>query len=181
VGAEIQTEHFTEADHARFKDRLDKHLRALDEVLHRPGFGVAPRTLGAELELCLVDADGRACAISEQLVREANTPAITPEMGAFDIELSTPPVALAGAPFSALRESMQTTVRHIRELAEGHGLGVIREALRSCMDDGRIRTQPVDTLAHVYMAMLLEAATLVAEGRDRTEVAAVLDDLLESL
>jgi AcrR family transcriptional regulator len=68
-----------------------------------------------------------------------------------------------------------------RELAEGHGLGVIREALRSCMDDGSIRAQPVDTLAHVYMAMLLEAATLVAEGRDRTEVAAVLDDLLESL
>jgi AcrR family transcriptional regulator len=68
-----------------------------------------------------------------------------------------------------------------RALAERHGLGVIREALRSCMDEGRIRTQPVDTLAHVYLAMLLEAATLVAEGRDRAEVAAVLDDLLESL
>jgi AcrR family transcriptional regulator len=68
-----------------------------------------------------------------------------------------------------------------RTLAEGHGLGVIREALRDCMAAGLIREQPVDTLAHLYMAALLEAATLVAEGRDRAEVGAVLDDLLESL
>lgn len=120
MGAEIQTEHFTEADITRFKDRLDKQLGALDEVLRRPGFGVGPRTLGAELELCVVDANGRAYAISEQLVNEANTPVITPEMGAFDIELSTPPVGIEGAPFSALRESMQTTVLQIRNLAEKH-------------------------------------------------------------
>jgi AcrR family transcriptional regulator len=68
-----------------------------------------------------------------------------------------------------------------RELSEQHGLGVIREALRDCMASGQIREQPVDTLAHLYMAALLEAATLVAEGRDPAEVGGVLDDLLESL
>jgi AcrR family transcriptional regulator len=68
-----------------------------------------------------------------------------------------------------------------RGLSEQHGLGVIRASLRECMDAGLIREQPVDTLAHLYMAALLEAATLVAEGRDRDEVGAVLNDLLESL
>jgi len=68
-----------------------------------------------------------------------------------------------------------------RELSEQHGLGVIRESLRECMAAGLIRQQPVDTLAHLYLAALLEAATLVAEGRDRDEVGAVLNDLLESL
>jgi hypothetical protein len=128
VGAEIQTEHFTEADHERFKQRLDEHLRALELVLARRGpaaLGSPTRTLGAELELCLVDANGRAYAISEKLVAEANTPAITPEMGAFDIELSTPPVTLAGRPFSALRESMQSTVLQIRALAKKHGGRVV--------------------------------------------------------
>jgi AcrR family transcriptional regulator len=68
-----------------------------------------------------------------------------------------------------------------RELAEGHGLGVIREALRECMQSGLIREQPVDPLAHVYLAMLLECATLVAEGADRAEVTSILDGLLDSL
>ena len=125
VGVDIRTEHFTEADHQRFKRRLDEQLRALDLVLRKPGFGRTQRTVGAELELFVVDTEGRACAISEQLVREADTPEITPEMGAFDIELSTPPVALAGKPFSALRDSMQRTVRFIRELAARHGARVV--------------------------------------------------------
>jgi gamma-glutamyl:cysteine ligase YbdK (ATP-grasp superfamily) len=120
VGADIHQEHFTDADRARFAQRLDEQLRALDVVLKRPGFGSGPRTLGAELELCLVDDRGRPLAISEQIVRAANRPSITPEMGKFDIELSTPPVTLAGTPFTTLRESMQTTVRHIRMLAERH-------------------------------------------------------------
>jgi hypothetical protein len=173
VGADIQTEHFTEADHARFKDRLDKHLRALDEVLQRPDFGVAPRTLGAELELCLVDPDGRACAISEQLVREANTPAITPEMGAFDIELSTPPVALEGAPFSALRKSMQATVEQIRTLAAGHAARVvpisILPTLRSeDFTPSAITDQPrYRALARGMTAARGSAFEIAIEGDDR--------------
>jgi len=68
-----------------------------------------------------------------------------------------------------------------RGMAEQHGLGAIRESLRACMDAGLIREQPVDMLAHLYMAALLEAATLVAEGRDRDEARTVLDRILESL
>jgi gamma-glutamyl:cysteine ligase YbdK (ATP-grasp superfamily) len=125
LGSEIQTDRFTEEDHVRFKRRLDEQLRALDVVLKRKGFGAGPRTLGAELELCLVDAEGHASAVAEKIVEEANTPLITPEMGAFDIELSTPPVAMAGKPFSALRESMQSTVRTIRTLAAKHAVRAV--------------------------------------------------------
>ncbi len=46
---------------------------------------------------------------------------ITPEMGAFDIELSTRPVPLAGRPLSALREQMRATVEAIRERARRRG------------------------------------------------------------
>ena len=42
-------------------------------------------------------------------------------------------------------------------------------------------SEAVDVLAHAYLAMLLECATLVAEGRDPAEVGSVLDSLLDSL
>src|SRR5690348_5909857 len=111
VGTELRREHFTEAERQLFRQRLHEQLAQLACVLSRPGFGDAPRSLGAELELCLIDREGRAFGISDQIVRAANTPVITPEMGNFDIELSTPPVAMAGAPFSALRESVQSSVQ----------------------------------------------------------------------
>ena len=115
MGTEIRKSHFSASEEARFAQRLDAQLRALDVVLKGGSFGQCERSVGAELELCLFDELGSPLAISEQLVREAGHPEITPEMGAFDIELSTPPVRLAGAPFSALRESMQKRVRQIRK------------------------------------------------------------------
>jgi hypothetical protein len=125
MGTEIKAEYFTEADYLRFKQRLDHQLRVLEQVLRRPDFDRRERAIGTELELFVFDAEGRACAISKQLVREAKDPAITPEMGAFDIELSTPPALLAGRPFSTLGESMRRTVQHIRSLAARHGARVV--------------------------------------------------------
>lgn len=74
---------------------------------------------------------------------------------------------------------LPTEVR--RALAERFGLGAIREALSQCMEAGLIRRQPVDLLAHVYLAALLEAATLVAEGGDEQAVAGVVESLLDTL
>jgi gamma-glutamyl:cysteine ligase YbdK (ATP-grasp superfamily) len=125
MGVEIDTDHFTEADELRFKQRLDQQLRVLQQVLRRPDFDRKERRVGTELELFVVDAEGRACAISKQLIKEANTPVITLEMGAFVIELSTPPSLLTGKPFSALGESMRRTVQQIRTLAGRHGARVV--------------------------------------------------------
>jgi gamma-glutamyl:cysteine ligase YbdK (ATP-grasp superfamily) len=125
VGTELKREHFNEAERLLFKQRLHEQLAQLERVLKQPGFSQRPRSLGAELELCLIDSHGRAFGISDQIVRAANTPVITPEMGTFDIELSTPPVSIAGAPLSKLRESMQTSVRRISNLCEPRGARAI--------------------------------------------------------
>jgi gamma-glutamylcysteine synthetase len=125
MGVEIDTEHFTEEEKLRFKQRLDQQLRVLQQVLRRPDFDRRERSVGTELEMSIVDVRGRPCPISKELVEEAHHPAITVEMGAFDIELSTPPAALAGKPFSMLGESMRSTVQKIRELAARHGARVV--------------------------------------------------------
>ncbi len=68
-----------------------------------------------------------------------------------------------------------------RELAERYGLGLVRESLRAVMDAGLIDAQPLEPLAHVLLAALHEAATLVADGADRGEVGAVVDGMLSRL
>lgn len=121
MGTEIHNDRFNAEDHERFRARLQEQLGALQAVLQRPGFSSGPQSIGAELELALVDEQGRPLPVSEHVVRAADTPNITPEMGAFDIELSTPPTPLAGAPFSALRASMETHMQRIGALAARYG------------------------------------------------------------
>ena len=125
MGTEIQQDHFTEADHARFKARLHQGLAALKTVLARPGFGQGTRTVGTELELFLVDEQARPLAVSQEIVRAAGSPLITPEMGSFDIELATPPVTLAGRPFEALGRAIRKTLGEIRRRAAARGGRVV--------------------------------------------------------
>jgi hypothetical protein len=57
----------------------------------------------------------------------------------------------------------------------------VRESLRALMAAGLIAEQPVEALAHVLLAALHEAATLVADGMDRADVDAVVEGMLDHL
>ena len=58
MGIDIQQDHFSSEEHQRFGIRIRDNLNVLRTLLARPGFGVGPMTLGAELEWYLVDAAG---------------------------------------------------------------------------------------------------------------------------
>ena len=70
MGREIERERFGGADYERFSERLGVSLAALGELLERPGFGEGPQTVGAELEMALVDGAGRPAG-ENVAVREA--------------------------------------------------------------------------------------------------------------
>jgi hypothetical protein len=59
VGLEIDREDFAAAEYVRFEARLRESLAVLGELLERPGFGEGKATVGAELEVSLVDANAR--------------------------------------------------------------------------------------------------------------------------
>ncbi len=120
MGAEIRRDTFSAADHARFKERLHEELAELAALLENPGFGQGAPSLGAELELFIVDEHGFASPTSSKLVRAANDASVTHEMGTFAVELGTDPVALSGKPFSKQAESLEAGLvslsRHAAEL-----------------------------------------------------------------
>jgi gamma-glutamyl:cysteine ligase YbdK (ATP-grasp superfamily) len=147
VGIEIEQESFSAADYERFKQRLQEDVQALDEVLARPGFGIGPRTVGAELEMFLVDGDARPFAIGANVERAAANPLITPEMGAFTIELSTPPVLLAEEPFSGLRAYMRAAMQEIARRAATFGartvtIGILPTFRREDFSEATITDRP---------------------------------------
>jgi hypothetical protein len=125
LGIEIEQQRFSPDDYTRFKERLHASLKAFEQVLARPGFGRGEPTIGAELELFLIDAQGRPLAISDEVIAAIDNPVVTPEMGAFDIELSTAPVSLRGRPFSILRGEIESTLAQIRRGAAQRGARVV--------------------------------------------------------
>jgi hypothetical protein len=126
MGREIERERFGGADYERFSERLGVSLAALGELLERPGFGEGPQTVGAELEMALVDGAGRPAA-ENVAVREAlggDDDDVALEVGRFCIESATAPVELAGRPFTALAARVTNSVERIAAAAAAQGVRV---------------------------------------------------------
>jgi hypothetical protein len=74
MGLTIDRERFTPADYRDFEQRLEECLVALGRLLERPGFGTGPATVGAELELFLVDGQGRPLPRNQEVQTETADP-----------------------------------------------------------------------------------------------------------
>ncbi len=120
MGTEIQRERFEDSDYVRFARRLEQSLQAFQALLDRPGFGEGPRSLGAELELFLVDGSGGPLPLNEAVLRETVDPRITVELDRFNLECNLRPTLLAGRPFSALAREIDGALGELRRAAATH-------------------------------------------------------------
>ncbi|MCA2189200.1 glutamate--cysteine ligase [Nonomuraea cavernae] len=113
MGRDLDKERFSETEYARFGERLDEQLGALRELLDQPGFGEGPTTIGAELELFLVDGKGRPLPRNEEVRESIDDPRVVLELGRFNLEVNLTPVPLAGRPFERLGAEIQETVTKV--------------------------------------------------------------------
>ncbi|ATB31286.1 glutamate--cysteine ligase [Melittangium boletus] len=124
MGLQIHTETFADEEYGRFSQRLAECLVALREVLSRPGFGVGPHSLGAELEMFLVDAHGRPLPINLDVLGQTKDPRVTVEIGRFNLECNLRPGPFAGRPFTAMRAELESALAEVRRAAATKGARV---------------------------------------------------------
>ena len=139
MGTEITRDEFDESDYARFRQRLEHNLSELGRLLERPGFGAGPVTIGAELELNLVDGAARPLPRNQAVRAEAADPRITVELNRFNLELNSSPVPLAGRPFTALAGELSQLLARAAGAAQAHQgrialIGVLPTLSRAHLD-----------------------------------------------
>ena len=120
MGVEITRDKFDERDYARFRGRLEQCLSDLGQLLARPGFGAGPTTIGAELELFLVDAAGLPLPCNQAVRARAADPRIALELNRYNLELNASPSRLAGQPFTALGDELNWLLARVGGAARAH-------------------------------------------------------------
>lgn len=111
MGHAIDRETFSADEYERFVERLGTSLRALERLLARQGFGLGPPTVGAELEMHLVDAAWQPLSCNRRVLASAADPRIVPELARFNLERNAKPCPLAGRPFRTLGADLATALR----------------------------------------------------------------------
>lgn len=116
----IEHDQFSTTDTLRFVSRLETQLHRLREVVAQPGFGVGPTTLGAELELAIIDGFGAPCPLNRSVLAAVHDPRLTFEIDRFNLEYNLAAVPAAGRPFTAMRQAIDTALTAINVQAKAH-------------------------------------------------------------
>ena len=117
MGVEIRPEQITQADPALFGRRLEECVAALRVLLARPGFGVGPASLGAEIEASLVAADGTALHRNVEATAGSDDDRLTIELQRFNVEANLRPTPIAGASLSALEGELRSALAALEAAA----------------------------------------------------------------
>ncbi len=121
MGIEITESGFTEQMYEDFSAKLRDNLDALKQLLARPGFGRGEASLGAELEMYIIDADGRPLCVNQQIVDAACDPQLTLELNRYNLEYNLSPQALSAQAFRATEREMLGKLKALRQCAASFG------------------------------------------------------------
>jgi hypothetical protein len=125
VGQEIDSDDFTPEGRAAFACRLEGCVDVLGALLARPGFGAGERTLGAELEVSLVDAEARPLALNAAVLATAADPRLAAELLRFNLEANLDYEALRNGAFATLERELTDALALMRRAAAAHGGRVV--------------------------------------------------------
>lgn len=124
MGLEIDRDQFLNSDFDRFADRLATCLGVLEALLARPGFGRGTSSIGAELEVALVDEKARAYPGNTEVLRETLDERMTLELDRFNLECNLLHSDLAGRPFAHMRRELESARDELSRAAAEHGARV---------------------------------------------------------
>jgi hypothetical protein len=125
MGLEIDRDRFEPADYARFDERLADCLLVLEQLLNQDGFGEGPATIGAELEVALIDDRAQPLPLNVEVLEETLDPRMTVEIDRFNLECNLRYGPLAGRPFSALRRELEEARTELDRAAALHAGRVV--------------------------------------------------------
>jgi hypothetical protein len=181
MGTSIDREAFDAVDDARFQQRLEQCLSTLARLLERPGFGLGPTTIGAELELFLVDGTARPLPRNQAVREAAADPRVNVELDRFNLELNATPTLLAGRPFAILGEELRLLLARVADAAGKYGgrpvlVGILPTLRRADLSVGVISDLPrYRALNHRLRGLRHDAFHVRIAGADPLEL--VSDDV----
>lgn len=147
MGVIVEREQFEPAEYELFGQRLQESLLALRELLAQPGFGAGETTIGAEVEMHLVDRYAQPAKVNAQVLESARDPRLTLELNRFNIEINTPALPLAGHSLSALHSELSAALAVTQNAAATHDarevmVGILPTLRMAHLNDGALSDAP---------------------------------------
>jgi hypothetical protein len=178
MGLPITREEFADEDYVRFSEKLRDCAEALRTVVDRPGFGVGPATIGAELELNLVGDDGRPMGVNRAVLADTLDGRVTLEVNRFNLEINARPTLLAGTPFANMAAELEDALAETRSAARAQCVRVATIGILPTLTESDLQSSALTdgaryrALSAGIMRLRGEPFAVDIEGEDKLTVTA---------
>jgi hypothetical protein len=112
MGRDVSTITVSEEDRRRYREKVQRCLDAFATMLEESRFESDPPRMGVEIELNLVDDEGRPAMRNAAVLDAISDPSWSTELAQFNLEINLPPSSLAGKSLGALEQSVRDNLNH---------------------------------------------------------------------
>lgn len=117
MGQFFEKDSFTETDDVIFRQRLEDQIAELKSLLKMPGFSSGAASIGAELEVYLIDNNSEPTAKNAQLLELMQHSQLTEELNQFNLEFNLSPVDAKGKPFTKMENELRPLLDDLQHKA----------------------------------------------------------------
>ncbi len=121
MGESVADRAFNSGDRQRFREKVQECLDAFAQMLAEQRFDFDRALTGTEIELSLVDADGRPSLSNDAVLVQVDDPAFTQELGRFNLEINVAPRDLSGRGVDDLEQDLRAQLNAADERAQEIG------------------------------------------------------------
>lgn len=163
MGEVISARTFTREDRQLYRDKVHRCLDVLARMLAESRFDFDRPLTGMEVELNLVDDDGRPSLRNTEVLARIDDPSFVQELGRFNLEINVPPKSLTGDGVeryeAEVREALNAAEDTVRDIgAHMVMIGILPTLFAEHMTPESLSTNP--------RYALLDEQLLLARGED---------------
>ncbi len=120
MGQQLEQAKATDQTRIEFIQALLNDIKALDYMIDNRLFESGITRIGAEQEICLLNADWRPAQNAEELLQKINDEHYTTELARFNLEINLDPLTLESSCFRDMEASLVDLLRKGRKVADEH-------------------------------------------------------------
>ena len=177
MGRDIDATAFTPEERARYRAKVKADLAALRQLVEERWVGVGEPAMGLEVELYLVDGDGRPLPANAEVLDRLPRKAFQTELAQFNLEIDLPPQPLSGGALTTVENALRAAVDEADAAARDVGgrtllIGILPTLQAEDASEANISANPrYRALNDAIVAARGEDITIRIDGPETLEVA----------
>lgn len=162
MGQFFNKDRFSPQEHDEFRVRLHQQVEKLKPLLQRQEYSQKDASLGAELEIYLLDKDCAPAPCNKQLLETLRHPLLTEELNKFNLEFNLSPVSAKGKPFTAMTKEVEPFLHKLRRAAKDIDVQIATIGILPTLNSNHIQREYMTDLPR-YRALTKELSSLKGE------------------